>query len=373
MAVEERRLPEAGNKSEMELLGQIYEIVRLVDPAGKTVQRVIKPESAVQSGDRPTGCYHFWQTGEVCSNCISQRAMNENGSFVKLEYFNDTVFLITALPVNLNGTPVVLELLKDVTDAHMIAVEGKEEGALQDIIRRRNQQAVHDEVTGHYNRRYFFERLPFELRTSAEYQARIAIFLVEIANLKMIRDTYGLTAGDRINRTAADILADYAVPEGWLARIGDGEYVLVRRFADRDEAGRLWLHLHESLRTVTADADGHSVTIRLHTGYSLAESGEETAGGLLEKARCHLIAAQKLDKKTARDDRFAMKYGMTAREIEVAALLTEGLANEEIAGRLYVGLSTVKKHLSSIYQKAGVKSRAEFLSVCAAENAGYQE
>jgi DNA-binding NarL/FixJ family response regulator len=53
---------------------------------------------------------------------------------------------------------------------------------------------------------------------------------------------------------------------------------------------------------------------------------------------------------------------LSTREKEVANLLLEGLPNLEIAKKLFVTEITVKKHISSIYNKLLVNSRAEFIS-----------
>jgi len=49
--------------------------------------------------------------------------------------------------------------------------------------------------------------------------------------------------------------------------------------------------------------------------------------------------------------------GLTTREIEVAALLAEGLANTEIAERLVLSPKTVDHHVSAILSKLAVSSR----------------
>ncbi|MBN1977478.1 MAG: response regulator transcription factor [Anaerolineae bacterium] len=56
-------------------------------------------------------------------------------------------------------------------------------------------------------------------------------------------------------------------------------------------------------------------------------------------------------------------YDMTERELEVLALMVEGLNNPEIAERLVVSRSTVKFHVSNVLSKLGVASRTEAVSL----------
>jgi DNA-binding NarL/FixJ family response regulator len=50
---------------------------------------------------------------------------------------------------------------------------------------------------------------------------------------------------------------------------------------------------------------------------------------------------------------------LTPREREVAALVVEGLADREIAERLYLSRYTVTQYVKRIYRKLGVASRVE--------------
>jgi LuxR family maltose regulon positive regulatory protein len=51
--------------------------------------------------------------------------------------------------------------------------------------------------------------------------------------------------------------------------------------------------------------------------------------------------------------------GLSPREIEVLRLLAEGLANKEIAQRLYISLRTVKYHTTNIFTKLNVDNRTQ--------------
>jgi DNA-binding CsgD family transcriptional regulator len=56
--------------------------------------------------------------------------------------------------------------------------------------------------------------------------------------------------------------------------------------------------------------------------------------------------------------------GLSTREIEVAELVTRGLSNRTVSANLFVTEKTIKFHLTNIYKKMAVKSRAELIVWC---------
>jgi len=54
-------------------------------------------------------------------------------------------------------------------------------------------------------------------------------------------------------------------------------------------------------------------------------------------------------------------YGLTRREADVTLLVVKGYNNQEIADELFIGVSTVKTHISNIYGKLSVNSRTEMI------------
>jgi len=52
-------------------------------------------------------------------------------------------------------------------------------------------------------------------------------------------------------------------------------------------------------------------------------------------------------------------FGLTARESEVIALITQGLRNQDIAQRACLSINSVKSYIRTAYRKMGVVSRAQ--------------
>ncbi len=51
--------------------------------------------------------------------------------------------------------------------------------------------------------------------------------------------------------------------------------------------------------------------------------------------------------------------GLTSREVQIALLINAGLTNKEIAEELFIAETTVKKHVSNIFDKLGVEKRSQ--------------
>jgi LuxR family transcriptional regulator, maltose regulon positive regulatory protein len=54
---------------------------------------------------------------------------------------------------------------------------------------------------------------------------------------------------------------------------------------------------------------------------------------------------------------------LTTREVEVLKLIKAGSSNQEIAEQLVISIPTVKRHISNIYTKLGVKSRTQAVAI----------
>ncbi len=115
-------------------------------------------------------------------------------------------------------------------------------------------------------------------------------------------------------------------------------------------------------RTLVGTALGRSGDSK--TGIAELEAAERTLAGLgaMREADAAAHELRRLGRRGPRRTRdLARRPGVNSlspREREVAALVSEGKRNRDIAGALFVSEKTVESHLSRIYDKLGVRSRA---------------
>jgi DNA-binding CsgD family transcriptional regulator len=78
----------------------------------------------------------------------------------------------------------------------------------------------------------------------------------------------------------------------------------------------------------------------------------------------YLLAVQRPEPEDPRSlaAAFAARYGLTARQAEVVALAARGLANKTIAAHLRCAESTVEMHLTAVFARTQVESRAALVA-----------
>jgi DNA-binding NarL/FixJ family response regulator len=82
-------------------------------------------------------------------------------------------------------------------------------------------------------------------------------------------------------------------------------------------------------------------------------------GAFAQRARAELRAT---------GDRVSKRVGgpdnqLTPQESQIAQLVADGLANREIATRLFISPNTVEYHLQKVFRKLGISSRTQLARV----------
>lgn len=89
------------------------------------------------------------------------------------------------------------------------------------------QQAIHDPLTGLFNRRYLDETLPRELHMAQRRKTPLCIVMLDIDSFKQFNDSFGHGAGDSLLRKFGRALRERLRQSDISCRYGGDEFVLV--------------------------------------------------------------------------------------------------------------------------------------------------
>jgi diguanylate cyclase (GGDEF)-like protein len=126
----------------------------------------------------------------------------------------------------------------DLRDGRVVRVYG----ALQDVTARKSADdqihhlAHHDGLTGLPNRALFNQKLATALAQASADGARVGVALVDFDHFKMINDTKGHAAGDRLLQVSAERMRAVVGRHGAAARLGGDEFAVVLTGLDSAEA-----------------------------------------------------------------------------------------------------------------------------------------
>lgn len=220
-------------KDKLDFFNKMYDVVRLIDPLEKKVLEYRNSGLTAIEGADP--CYSYWENGRICDNCISIRAHLENRSFVKMEKKQNSVLLITAMPIENAGRPAVLELLKNATDTMLIGTGDYNNGEMMfQFVQELNDAIIRDPLTSLYNRRFLEERLPVDIITATMTHLPLSVCFIDLDNFKLINDLYGHETGDSSIRAISEVIRrNVQFGNAWAARYGGDEFILI--FPDTDE------------------------------------------------------------------------------------------------------------------------------------------
>jgi diguanylate cyclase (GGDEF)-like protein len=227
------------NKEIMDVIQQLtsfdkmYQMIRIVDPVLKKVLTLENNEFLEERDN----CYSFWGKNEVCKNCVSMRAYNEKESFIKIEYNQEKIYMVTAIPIVVKEKKIIVELLKDITRSMIWDDQKlKEQVEMQKLLYQANVAVVMDELTQIYNKRYLIEKLPVEMIKAKSENKSVALIMGDIDFFKKVNDTYGHLAGDYILKEFASILkSSIRKEEDWVARFGGEEFIVCIKNGTKEE------------------------------------------------------------------------------------------------------------------------------------------
>ncbi len=155
------------------------------------------------------------------------------------------------------------------------------------------QLAAVDELTGVYNRRYFFDELNREMAAAARYGSPLAVAIMDVDGLKAVNDRLGHGAGDELLRAAAMRLVRYSRAADLVARIGGDEFALILPRTGAQGAQDLALRLQSALaREPVALSDGQELPASVSFGTAAYPEDAADAEALVRRADAVMYCAK---------------------------------------------------------------------------------
>lgn len=153
--------------------------------------------------------------------------------------------------------------------------------------------ALVDPLTGLANRSCFDERLKSALDSALSLGNSLAVLLLNIDRFKLINDTFGHEAGDRLLATVGQRLRHLMQPGDLLARLGADQFLALIENPSQDvrsECERLLASFHEPFAVA-----GHNLVLHMSIGASRFPGESSLPVDIVREADHAMVRAKKHD------------------------------------------------------------------------------
>nr|WP_301288462.1 EAL domain-containing protein [Natronospira proteinivora] len=203
--------------------------------------------------------------GRESAITVEQRFRHRDGSLV---WGRLTVSAINGR----QGSPEsMIGILEDVSESRRLSVE-------------LHYQATHDGLTGLINRRAFDRELAQALHAVREKKYSHSLCFIDLDQFKVVNDTSGHVAGDRMLVQVADLLRSQLRDGDVLARLGGDEFGLLLKDCDLNAAARVAEKLCHVTEGLVFEWEGRSFNVACSIGVVPVEQDMPNINAVLRAA-----------------------------------------------------------------------------------------
>ncbi|HUG55978.1 MAG TPA: GGDEF domain-containing protein [Candidatus Limnocylindrales bacterium] len=170
-------------------------------------------------------------------------------------------------------------------------------GADQNEMRRVQELAERDAMTGLYNLRTFRKLAGDRLAHAVSHAGRCAVAVLDLDGFKRLNDTQGHPAGDHILQLVARAMSANLRSSDVAARYGGDEFVLFLDRCDADEARSIVKRICASAMALSRAAGGG---VSLSAGIALFPECGSDVDGLVRSADMALLGVKRAGKNDVR-------------------------------------------------------------------------
>ena len=151
----------------------------------------------------------------------------------------------------------------------------KESIELKVSLAKKNKEAMYDVLTGIPNRLFYEKRVQEDIGRWKRFDTPLSVAVWDVDKFKLVNDTYGHKAGDKVLKAIAQILNKRIRETDFLARYGGEEFVMLLPGTVEEETLRLTNELRKSVEACDFHYNDESVDITISCGISGFRQGDE--------------------------------------------------------------------------------------------------
>jgi diguanylate cyclase (GGDEF)-like protein/PAS domain S-box-containing protein len=192
------------------------------------------------------------------------------------------------------GTPI----LNESGQVHQIVFMSRDISERKKEVKKLKRLAYHDSLTNLPNRRLFDKQLSKAMKATRRYKKLLAVFVLDCDGFKLVNDTYGHYAGDKVIQQFAQRLKSNLREGDMVSRMGGDEFqVLLTNIKTKEDALKV---ADRMIKAMEVPFDIGSTQLKLTTSIGIAfyKGENKHKNSLIKEADSALYKAKRKGKNT---------------------------------------------------------------------------
>lgn len=193
----------------------------------------------------PTSQFSGVESSQMYQNCAMWPLLDTNGT--------------------VQGVCISIHDVTEMAQAQLLLEEATEQ------VLTLEETSNRDELTGLYNRRYFFEQLNHDIARCKRYEWSLTYAIFDVDKFKHINDTYGHPVGDEVLKELGDRVHHCLRTSDTLCRFGGEEFVLLLPNLPDEFARGVLERICQSVAKKPITVDGVDIPVTISLGGGIVD------------------------------------------------------------------------------------------------------
>ena len=134
---------------------------------------------------------------------------------------------------------------------------------LQSLKEHYENISILDQLTGLYNRHYFYEQIEFAIANSRRYGQALCLLILDLDQFKIVNDLYGHGFGDEVLRKVSKTLQQQVRESDILVRYGGEEFIVIFTNTDCKNGNIFAERIRKNIESLSWEKEGFVQTLSI--------------------------------------------------------------------------------------------------------------